>query len=528
VPLQHPLCQNPDLSHRLRSSSRLVGSDRFLDISRLHQGGDSSSFSGPLSWTENSRQVANIVTSNTGDKQTVVLDRYVDEAGSNRPSNDGETNNSTVALNVPAARYGRSNSSPVHPKTPPSGGWLNSGRPSSRDEISPPGRQKPLRTTWRHSVGSDAFSSFLNMEEEPDDSHGRPPSLEPTKGKSDDQASNEAGVTFDELVDRLVSLPMSKHETKFSAIFLCLYRKFAAPAKLLNGLIGCFDRNERSAIAQLTRTSDQLRLLNIVAQWVSEYPEDFAYPKTRSTLLDFILALEENHVYMFAAKEISSHLQASAEEDNIGWPFRDGEVDGDSGETFLNTSARSSPSLLLTRISTSDDTILNTSSLDLNEDAHEIFSGHSATLSSPSSVGRSGSVLTQSSSTLMVVEAAQREAHMFELTQRYLLTKIQWRQFMDIPEDDFARELTRIDWIMYSSFGPRDLVRHVSISPQEKDNTRSLANVNQMIKQFNHLAFFVASMILLRDKPKHRAHALEKFISIAQVSDPSFRLLPTP
>jgi hypothetical protein len=38
-----------------------------------------------------------------------------------------------------------------------------------------------------------------------------------------------------------------------------------------------------------------------------------------------------------------------------------------------------------------------------------------------------------------------------------------------------------------------------------------------MIKQFNHIAFFVASMILLRDKPKHRARCLEKFMSIAVV-----------
>ena len=38
-----------------------------------------------------------------------------------------------------------------------------------------------------------------------------------------------------------------------------------------------------------------------------------------------------------------------------------------------------------------------------------------------------------------------------------------------------------------------------------------------MIKQFNHVAFFVASMILLRDKPKHRARCLEKFMGIAVV-----------
>jgi hypothetical protein len=429
-----------------------------------------------------------------------------------------------LAPTASTARYGRSNSSPVHPKTPPTGTRLSPRRPSSPGEISPTYRQNPLRTTWRHSVGSDGFNSFLNIEEEPDDSRSRPTNLEPTKARQDNHASNEIGATFDELVDRLVSIPMSKHDSKFAAAFLCLYRKFAAPARLLNALISCFDKNEKSTVTQLTRTADQLRLLNVVAQWISEYPEDFAHLKTRRTLLDFISALEKNHVYMFAANQISSHLEILAEEDDIGWPFRDGDINGDGGETFLDTSARSSPSMLLTKTSTTDDTFPTMSSLDLSEDAHDVSSGNSATLSNHSSSGRSGSLLTHSSSTLMAVEGSQREAPMFELTRSHLLSKIQWRQFMDTPDDEFARELTRIDWIMYSSFGPRDLVRHVSLPGQEKDNIRSLENVNRIIKQFNHLAFFVASMVLLRDKPKHRARALEKLISIAQVSNTILRL----
>jgi len=168
-----------------------------------------------------------------------------------------------------------------------------------------------------------------------------------------------------------------------------------------------------------------------------------------------------------------------------------------------------------------DYSIYNTSSLDLNDDipdASSAHSGHSMSLSNASSHGKSASTSNQSFSTLISVENAQREAQTLELTPKISLTKIQWRQFMEIPDDDFAKELTRIDWIMYNSFRPRDLVRHVSISSQDKDKIKSLANVNRMIKEFNHVAFFVASMILFRDKPKHRAKALEKFMNIAQVS----------
>ena len=167
----------------------------------------------------------------------------------------------------------------------------------------------------------------------------------------------------------------------------------------------------------------------------------------------------------------------------------------------------------------SDDLIHRISTLDLGDDGPDLSSQNSGTLSNSSSLAaRSDSTLTYSATMHAAYEDAQRKARQLSLTPKFLLSKIQWRLFMDIPDDDFARELTRIDWIMFTSFRPRDLVRHVSISGKDKDKIKSLENVNRMIKEFNHLAFFVASMILLRDKPKHRAKALEKFMGVAQVS----------
>ena len=152
------------------------------------------------------------------------------------------------------------------------------------------------------------------------------------------------------------------------------------------------------------------------------------------------------------------------------------------------------------------------SALDLSSGPHDSTSR----LSVSSNTDKSNNITTQSF-TLLNLEAAQKEALRLELTHKTSLSKLQWRFFMETPEEEFARELTRIDWIMYNSFRPRDLVRHVSLSGIDKDKVKSLTNVNRMIKQFNHLAFFVASLILLRDKPKHRAQALEKFMNIAVV-----------
>jgi RasGEF domain/RasGEF N-terminal motif len=355
------------------------------------------------------------------------------------------------------------------------------------------------------------------MDEETDDSRSRPASSEQIQGKHPfETVPSDPGVTFDELIDRLVALPISKQDTKFIAIFLCLYRKFASPSTLLDALIARFEKNEQSDLPQLERASEQLRLLQVVAQWAAEYPGDFAHPQTRQRILDFVDSIEDSHVYMFAAKEISLHLENRIDDDDVGWPFRDGE-DGDSERTgsFSESSTHMSPSTFI-QSSFSEKILNHISSLDLSDEPTTQSSRDSGTLSTISSTGRSVSTITQASSAMISLENTQREAMSLELTPRYLLSKVQWRQFMEIPDDDFARELTRIDWIMFTSFTPRDLVRHVSLSGPEKE-TKSLQHVNRMIQEFNHLAFLVASMILLRDKAKHRARAMEKFMNIASV-----------
>lgn len=237
----------------------------------------------------------------------------------------------------------------MRPQTPPSAARLNHRRPSAQGEQHSPirehSRQQRLHTSWRHSGGSDAFNSFLNMDDEMEDGQpGNVAGVVRPKPSSESSSSAETGMSFDELVDRLVALPLSKQDAKFGSVFLCLYRKFAAPATLLNALISRFEKNETSNSDQLARMADQLRLLNVIASWASEYPGDFAYAKTRKRIVDFVSTLERSHFYMFAAKEIGSYLENNAEDDDVGWSFRDGDVDDSSlTETFFDNSGRSSP-----------------------------------------------------------------------------------------------------------------------------------------------------------------------------------------
>ncbi|KAL8822645.1 MAG: hypothetical protein Q9191_006623, partial [Dirinaria sp. TL-2023a] len=370
--------------------------------------------------------------------------------------------------------------------------------------------QRLLKSPITDSTPISITKSFLDTNGERTEEF----SEEDTRHSATCEASSEGGVTFDDLVDRLLSQPMSKSDGKFAAIFLCLYRKLAAPSELLAAVTQRFHQLNRSVNLHVSRLASQLRYLSILAQWVSDYPGDFAHAQTRRIMSEFVTNLFGNRAFAVAAKDINSHLEIVSEDDDTEWACSDrSRGRADTVDSFLSISSLQSTASTLNAESSSEDVAASTQIEDRPQE-HGIRHSTSASLSS--SADRSESQSTGSFQTLLnSVENAQRQAQLLTPIPRNALTKVQWHQLMDIPEEDVARELTRIDWIIFSSIRPRDLVRHVSLPGREKEKCRSLGNVNRMVDQFNHTAFWVANMIVLRDKPKHRARMLERFMAIA-------------
>lgn len=351
-----------------------------------------------------------------------------------------------------------------------------------------------------------------------------PEIVHPTEAEAQvngDEGTKEPGVSFEGLVDRLLSQPISKSDAKFAIIFLCLYRKFAAPSTLVLAIIHRFEELNDKEIPYLNRMASQLRYMNILKEWVSYYPGDFAHPLSRRIMTGFMQGLTTSQEHAAASKEMSPHLDIVSEDDDTEWACSDTTRSrANTMDSFLTmSSVQSTASTLnadsptLTADSSTED-VVDHANIEKAPTSQPSIS--SASPSSTSSISRSDSQSTGSFPTLPnTVENAQRQAQLLTPISRNMLTKVQWHQLMEIPEEQIARELTRIDWIMYSSIKPRDLIRHVSLQPDQKDKCRSLEHVNRMIHQFNHVAFWVTNMILLRDKPKHRAKALEKFMGVA-------------
>lgn len=316
---------------------------------------------------------------------------------------------------------------------------------------------------------------------------------------------SENGASFEELVDRLLAQPTSKADTKFAAIFLALYRKFAAPGRLLEAIVERFETLDRNGGAQMMKTVTQLRFIYILEQWVAQYPGDFAFPRTKRRLRMFISKITQNRIFTVAAKEMTGHLEFVQEDDDTNWAYTDKAREA-SNDYRISTSSTSSTLIDDASFVFPDDLTSTT----LNDDKSTAATTGGDTIRSSSGAS------TTSSQIMVSVEAAQKAAQLLQPIPRQRIDKNHWRSLMEIPDDLVAKELTRMDWIMFSSIRPRDLVRQVSLNAVEKAKCKNMVNVNRMIDHFNQLASWVSNFILLRDKPKHRALMLEKFMRIAR------------
>ncbi|KAL8908729.1 MAG: hypothetical protein Q9171_005315, partial [Xanthocarpia ochracea] len=341
-----------------------------------------------------------------------------------------------------------------------------------------------------------------------------PLSASASTGDDDDMRNDtleEAGVSFNELVDRLLSNTDSKTDVKFVAIFLCLYRKFSAPSDLLAAIISRFHNVNAGKTPQAIRSAAQLRYLGVLAQWALEYPGDFAHPLTRLRMEDFISGLAGQRTFSMVIKEITRYLEIVSEDDDTAWACSDiTRSRTDTLDSSPTISSVPSSSSLLDRKNWIKKTASNES-----ESPAQVPQRGSVTSSTTSSIDKSSTQTLSSAQGQFTVESAQDQARLLAPYPRTTLCKFHWHLFMRTSDEDIAQELTRIDWIMFASIRPRDLVRHVSLPEAEKEQCKSLQNVTRMIYQFNHIAFWIANIILLRDKPKHRAKALEKCMAIA-------------
>ncbi|KAI1083809.1 ras GEF [Whalleya microplaca] len=357
-----------------------------------------------------------------------------------------------------------------------------------------------LRTPGIRLDRSQNAPSFLDVDDSDADSlrySDDIPLLQRTDEAVFERPVKKLGVTFEELIDRLLAPKFSRADNNFSDVFLCLYRKFAAPGELFSSILSRLDRvKDDKSVHYLTKTATQLRIIEVVAKWVAAYPGDFARPTTRRKLEEFIRHLSTEPIFSAASQQMRRTLETSViEDDDTGWAKSDSIEDP---QATKDAPPKREPDLM--------DSM---NSLSVGEPVERRPSASSSLNTDGVAAGKMHSFQFHS------YEDYEREAATMVPTYTLPLTKFRYHIFIDTSNDDIADEMTRIDWVMFSSIRIRDLVRHVSLNSEQKEKCRAMKNVNRMIAHFNHIAIWVSNMILMRDKAKHRAQMLEKFMNIA-------------
>ncbi|KAI9690987.1 MAG: hypothetical protein M1822_008607 [Bathelium mastoideum] len=326
--------------------------------------------------------------------------------------------------------------------------------------------------------------------------------------------AEQESYTFDQLVDKLLAQTHFKTDAKFSFTFLLMYRKFAAPGTLLEAIISRFVTMQNSDEPEFTKTTAQLRYLAVIESWVAQTPEDFLHPWTRQLLLQFTRKVGRDRIYTMAAKEIQARLESPINDDHSeAWPFSD--ADRPVPDTMDLSSAP-----------VASDASGTSSNSDKKKHQHSLST---STLTPTSSATSATS--NNSNPKLSPTARARELAHTFMPTSRNPLSKVQWHALMAQSDDSIAKELTRINWTLLSSIHMRDTLRHMSLSPsqqkaltaclaagtdKEPDKLGSLVLLERQVAHFNFLAAWTANLVLLRDKPKHRALMLEKLMRVAR------------
>lgn len=377
-----------------------------------------------------------------------------------------------------------------------------------------------LRRGSGDTADSRTCKTFLDMDDE-----SAADEISPTKAGIGSSQSGVTlgdipyqGTTLTDLVDRLLTVPASKSDRKFIASFLCLYRVFATPLSLLMSIIDRFVKTEKSDMVVFTKTAELLRYLSVLGHWTAHYPGDFADPAVRQTASTFINTIEKTKSFAPAAKQIASNLLTYIPDEDEDWTFVETGNSVKGGRTTISRPAQSQ----------SDSGRNNTRHRGHNKNAEDTEGSdfddslvtpsttrHSAATSSSSSRMTSSQGASQASESLHHLSIARENARKLRIMPQKLATKLEWHLLLSFSVEELAVEITRMDWTMYTAIRPRDFVRYVTVPSSQRSRTGHVDYIGMMTRHFNHLALFVSGMILLRDKPKHRARVVEKFMDLA-------------
>ncbi|KAF8516181.1 ras guanine nucleotide exchange factor domain-containing protein [Hysterangium stoloniferum] len=322
-------------------------------------------------------------------------------------------------------------------------------------------------------------------------------------------------ATLEELLDKLFFLAVSGDDPTFITHFFMTYRKFATPRSILLGMQKRIRQLSRDYPDLLLGSYAQMRICDLLEEWVSTYPNDFATPGTHGAIAALVKQIASNPCTLHYAADILPFLDQlpSLEDMDSSWSMACKEAhesDDDEpgfGEDDSDDSA--------TRISMSETT---TASIHANGDdfSSEITKKFATR-------GRKGSLPLSTKSIISTPLTTTISSQSSEVSRLYGKTPGQPRNSLKelvrlsqglatYDSLDVAQQITKMQSDLFLAIEPRQWLRYAMTETKvdsQNDPISAVANL------YNQLAYWVSSLILAHDKVRAREKQVERFVELA-------------
>eukprot|EP01091_Cochliopodium_minus_P003865 TRINITY_DN13818_c0_g1_i1.p1 TRINITY_DN13818_c0_g1~~TRINITY_DN13818_c0_g1_i1.p1 ORF type:complete len:1118 (-),score=361.07 TRINITY_DN13818_c0_g1_i1:122-3475(-) len=304
------------------------------------------------------------------------------------------------------------------------------------------------------------------------------------------------------LLSYLVGMGLNVVDTIFMKDFLTTYRYFLTPPNFLSELISIWNReiqtSENNSLEKW-QVPIRLRTVNVIKQWALQHPYDFEDKELLSNLSSFIDKWDDKNFKNWKNSILEALNTTSVK------PSK-------NLKTIIVISMIKAPEAQL--IQKKNKFVMEADSLITWLIKHLNLSNRNEAVQIASKIAKKGffgdkkkfkdkKVLMEISDKFLPIQIFEKPLYTVSTTDHKF-------NFLAIPAEEIARQLTLIDQDLFDKIDPQ------SVREWVKDSKRPEAKkVNDYITRFNIVSQWVASKIILTTNLKKRRLILKKFLAIA-------------
>ncbi|EIW70717.1 hypothetical protein M231_02629 [Tremella mesenterica] len=305
-------------------------------------------------------------------------------------------------------------------------------------------------------------------------------------------------VSLEDLLGQLFAAIVSTEDEAFVDAFFLTYRRFCFPQVLMREFLDRYVEVERHAVSRDVKLWALMKITGALIKWTNTYPGDVKNEETHTIFLQ-VIRLNLKNTFMSHLTEDLIRIEQSlsdVEDVDTSWALKT--TEGSSVASITSPTELVIDNELLYEL----DSSLGRSSVGTAATPKESTPSLASSMGvdNPESSAMARQRSTSNPPRPPLPHPDDLDAHRWSSAVSTLLSS---------DPRTFAAELTKLQWELFASIRPRDVLRY----DLGKEQTGPVARA---IHFFNHLSRLVSTLVLANPKAKHRARVYEQFVMIAR------------